>query len=65
MTTKLSSIARRSFCRGLAAMAVLPLAARCGAMRRPIRSARAKRVSSKFLALVSTMRPTAAAQSCS
>jgi pimeloyl-ACP methyl ester carboxylesterase len=32
MTTKLSSIARRSFCRGLAAMAVLPLAARCGAM---------------------------------
>ena len=32
MTTKLSSITRRSFCRGLAAMAVLPLAARCGAM---------------------------------
>ena len=31
MTTKLSSITRRSFCRGLAAMAVLPLAARCGA----------------------------------
>jgi pimeloyl-ACP methyl ester carboxylesterase len=30
MTTKLSSITRRSFCRGLAAMAVLPLAARCG-----------------------------------
>jgi alpha/beta hydrolase fold len=32
MTTKLSSITRRSFCRGLAAMAVLPLAARCGAV---------------------------------
>ena len=32
MTTKLSSVTRRSFCRGLAAMAVLPLAARCGAM---------------------------------
>jgi pimeloyl-ACP methyl ester carboxylesterase len=31
MTTKLSSVTRRSFCRGLAAMAVLPLAARCGA----------------------------------
>jgi acetyltransferase/esterase len=32
MTTKLSSITRRSFCRGLAAMAALPLAARCGAV---------------------------------
>jgi len=32
MTTKLSSFTRRSFCRGLAAMAVLPLAARCGAI---------------------------------
>src|SRR5262245_3157589 len=32
MTTKLSSITRRSFCRGLAAMAVLPLAARRGAV---------------------------------
>lgn len=32
MTTKLSSFTRRSFCRGLAAMAVLPLAARCGGM---------------------------------
>lgn len=32
MTTKLSSVTRRSFCRGLAAMAVLPLAARCGAI---------------------------------
>ena len=32
MTTKLSSITRRTFCRGLATMAVLPLAARCGAM---------------------------------
>src|SRR5262249_9043758 len=31
-TTKLSSITRRSFCQGLTAMAVLPLAARCGAM---------------------------------
>src|SRR5688572_9921394 len=31
MTTELSSITRRSFCRGLATMAVLPLAARCGA----------------------------------
>ena len=32
MTTKLSSITRRTFCRGLVAMAVLPLAARCRAM---------------------------------
>jgi pimeloyl-ACP methyl ester carboxylesterase len=32
MTTTLSSVTRRSFCRGLAAMAVLPLAARCGAI---------------------------------
>ena len=32
MTTKLSSFTRRSFCRGLAAMAVLALAARCGAI---------------------------------
>jgi pimeloyl-ACP methyl ester carboxylesterase len=32
MTTKLSLITRRSFCRGLVAMAVLPLAARCGAV---------------------------------
>ena len=32
MTTKLSSITRRTFCRGLFAMAALPLAARCGAM---------------------------------
>ena len=32
MTTKLSSITRRSFCRGLAAMAVLPLAAGRGAV---------------------------------
>ena len=31
MTTKLSSITRRTFCRGLVAMAVLPLAARCRA----------------------------------
>jgi len=30
--TKLSSITRRLFCRGLGAMAVLPLAVRCGAM---------------------------------
>ena len=35
MTTKLSSFTRRSFCRGLAAMAVLPLAARCGATAKP------------------------------
>ena len=32
MTAQVPSITRRSFCRGLAAMAVLPLAARCGAM---------------------------------
>src|SRR5262245_27143828 len=32
MTTKLSLITRRSFCRGLVAMAVLPPAARCGAV---------------------------------
>jgi acetyltransferase/esterase len=32
MTTKRSSITRRSFCRGLGAMVVLPLAARCGAI---------------------------------
>jgi pimeloyl-ACP methyl ester carboxylesterase len=32
ITTKLSSFTRRSFCRGLAAMAVLPMAARCGAI---------------------------------
>jgi len=32
MTTKLSSITQRSFCRGLAAIAVLPLTARCGAI---------------------------------
>jgi pimeloyl-ACP methyl ester carboxylesterase len=32
MTTKLSSLTRRSFCRRLVAIAVLPLAARCGAM---------------------------------
>jgi pimeloyl-ACP methyl ester carboxylesterase len=32
MTTKVSSFTRRSFCRGLAAVAVLPLAARCGAI---------------------------------
>jgi pimeloyl-ACP methyl ester carboxylesterase len=35
MTTQLSSFTRRSFCRGLAAMAVLPLAARCGATAKP------------------------------
>ena len=32
MTTKLSSITRRSFCQGLTAMAVLPLTAQCRAM---------------------------------
>jgi pimeloyl-ACP methyl ester carboxylesterase len=32
MTTKLPSFTRRSFCHGLAAMAVLPLAAHCGAI---------------------------------
>jgi acetyltransferase/esterase len=31
MTTQLSSFTRRSFCRRLAAMAILPMAARCGA----------------------------------
>jgi acetyltransferase/esterase len=35
MTTTLSSVTRRSFCRGLAAMAALPLAARCGAITQP------------------------------
>jgi hypothetical protein len=34
MTTKLSSITRRSFCRRLAAMAFVPLAAQCGPMAR-------------------------------
>src|SRR5499426_829548 len=34
MTTKLSSITRRSFCRRLAGMAVVPLTAQCGPMAR-------------------------------
>jgi hypothetical protein len=65
MTTKLSSITWRSFCRGLAAMAVLPLAARCGAVAQTDPQ---RKIQTSILEVPGarlSMRPTVSAQSWS